>query len=124
MCTATHSCASSSSELCMVKLIDKKDDLIDAIKAMDKAMVLFYASWCPFSKRFLPVFEKQAKDKASNYLRVMVDEMEDICDKYSIEVYPTVLYFEKGKLSKRLDGISGQGLNEKHLNDFIGECKI
>ena len=28
------------------------------IESKDKAFVLFYASWCPFSQRFLPVFEE------------------------------------------------------------------
>jgi len=98
-------------------------DFQKALKDMDKAIVLFYASWCPFSKRFLPIFEKHAKDKGSNYLRVMIDEMEDVCDKYSVDVYPTVLFIEKGEVAKRLDGVSGKGLNEKKLTDFIGACK-
>ena len=102
--------------------IDDRSDLSDALKKMDRAFVLFYASWCPFSKRFLPVFDEFAKKNTGSCLRVLVDDNEDICDKYKISVYPTVLFFKKGRVVKRLDGISGEGLNEKKLKDFIGEC--
>jgi len=101
---------------------DDRSDLSGALKKMDRAFVLFYASWCPFSRRFLPVFDQFAKDNAGSCLRVMIDDNEDICEKYSISVYPTVLYFKKGKVVKRLDGVSGEGLNEKKLKDFIGAC--
>ena len=104
--------------------IDNQSDLKGALKKMDRAFVLFYASWCPFSKRFLPIFDEFAKKNTGKCLRVLIDESEDICEKYSISVYPTVLYFKKGKVIKRLDGVSGEGLNEKKLKDFIGACGV
>jgi hypothetical protein len=52
----------------------------------------------------------------------MIDDLEDVCEKYSISVYPTVLFFKKGKVAKRLDGISGEGLNEKKLTDLMDSC--
>ena len=104
------------------KPIDNQSDLSKTLKKMDRAFVLFYASWCPFSKRFLPIFDEFTKKNSGACLRVMVDNGEDICEKYKISVYPTVLYFEKWKVKKRLDGVSGEGLNEKNLKDFIGEC--
>ncbi|MCX5726926.1 MAG: thioredoxin family protein [Candidatus Saganbacteria bacterium] len=104
------------------KTIESQPELSGALKKKDKAFVLFYASWCPFSQRFLPVFDKFAKDNMDNCLRVMIDDSEDVCKKYKISVYPTVLYFKKGKVAKRLDGVSGEGLNEKKLTDFIGAC--
>jgi hypothetical protein len=42
--------------------------------------------------------------------------------RYEVEVFPTVLFFENGAVSKRLDGIPGVGLTEKHLVDFIAAC--
>jgi thioredoxin 1 len=93
-------------------------DLAAASKAKDKVLALFYASWCPFCSRFLPVFEKQAKGKEGNFLLVE-DDKETFCDKYSIGIFPTVLYFEKGVLTKRLDGAAGVGLQEEQLIKFI-----
>ena len=107
-----------------MKTIKNKSELAKAIKGMDKALVLFYASWCPYSQRFLPVFNLYAKTDKNHCLQVILDDMEDVCDDYSISVYPTVLLFEKGKVTKRLDGISGRGLNGKQLSDFIGACGL
>ena len=48
-------------------------------------------------------------------MSVVVDDKPDFCDKYSIEYYPTVLLFKKGKLEKRLDAAPGEGLTRKQL---------
>jgi hypothetical protein len=44
--------------------------------------------------------------------------------KYSIEVFPTVLFFEKGKLAKRLDGVYHRGLSQGQLEDFARLCAV
>jgi thiol-disulfide isomerase/thioredoxin len=83
----------------------------------EKAFVLFYASWCPFSQRFLPIFEEFAKK--NECVKVEVDDNEDeICDKYSIEYYPTVILFKKGKACKRIDAKPGIGLDRKQLEEL------
>jgi thioredoxin 1 len=104
--------------------IKSEEELKKNLSHIEKAVVLFYASWCPFSQRFLPTYRKLEKEKGEKLLCVMVDNMEDTCAKYDIDVYPTVLFFEKGKVVRRLDGVAGQGLNEKDLTDFIGVCKV
>lgn len=104
------------------KDITSKKELEKALEGNDSAFVLFYASWCPFSKRFLPIYEKHSSGSKNKCLRVMIDDLEDVCEKYSISVYPTVLFFKKGKVAKRLDGISGEGLNEKKLTDLMDSC--
>lgn len=40
------------------------------------------------------------------------------CDDYSIDYYPTVILFEKGKVKKRLDAKPGIGLNKKQLKEL------
>jgi thiol-disulfide isomerase/thioredoxin len=82
-------------------------------------LVLFYASWCPFSQRFLPIFEKYAIENPENCLRVKTDNKAKLCEKYSVDVVPTVLLFEKGKVIKRLDGSRGVGLNAKQLKNLV-----
>jgi thioredoxin 1 len=109
----TNQCAQLSNE----------QDVASALKANDKVIALFYASWCPFCSRFLPVFKKQAEGKERNFLLVQ-DDKETIGDKYSIGIFPTVLFFENGILAKRLDGIAGAGLQEKQLVEFIDSCSL
>ena len=103
--------------------VSNAQGLASALKANDKVVALFYASWCPFCARFLPVFKKQAEGKEQNYLLVQ-DDKETICDEYSIQIFPTVLFFENGVLAKRLDGAAGVGLQEKQLVEFVRETLI
>jgi len=104
-------------------LIDTEQDFEKILKTEENIFVLFYAEWCPFSQRFLPIFENCAKDTAHRCYRMMIDEHPNLCEKYSVEVYPTVIFFEKGKILKRLDGIHGVGLSEKQLRDLISTCR-
>jgi thioredoxin 1 len=103
--------------------VSSAKDLAAALKTNDKLVALFYASWCPFCSRFLPVFKKQAEGKESNFLLVQ-DDAEILSDKYSIEIFPTVLFFENGVLKKRLDGAPGAGLQEKQLGEFVSKIPI
>jgi thioredoxin-like negative regulator of GroEL len=52
----------------------------------------------------------------------VTDDKPSLCEKYSVEVVPTVLVFEKGKVTKRLDGVPGAGLSEKQFKEFIKNC--
>jgi thiol-disulfide isomerase/thioredoxin len=88
------------------------------IENKDKAFVLFYATWCPFSQRFLPVFQEYARDNPQNWMSVIVDDRPDLCEEYAIEYYPTVLLFKKGKVHKRLDAEPGVGLTKKQLTEL------
>ncbi len=98
--------------------------LEEAIRSRDRLMVLFYASWCPFSQAFLPIYRKHAAAGEPCYLRILVDEGDALIEKYSIEVYPTILYFEKGKVVDRLDGIYHRGLSKDQLEDFARRCAV
>ena len=103
-------------------LVDNEQGLKDNLKANERAIALFYASWCPFCVDFLPVFQKCAEGEGLGFLAVQ-DDQETMGDRYAVEVVPTVLFFEKGKVAKRLDGVLGVGLNEKKLTDFIDICR-
>jgi thiol-disulfide isomerase/thioredoxin len=104
-------------------LVDNEHDLDKILKTKDKVIALVYASWCPFCKRFLPVFLRYAQEERRHFLRVQ-DDQESIGNKYSINVFPTILFFEKGTVSKRLDGEPGVGLSEKQLEDFVKSCPL
>jgi len=95
-----------------------EDTFGDEIKQKDEAFVLFYATWCPFSQRFLPVFEEYARGNPQECMSVIVDDRPDLCEEYAIEYYPTVLLFKKGKVYKRLDAEPGVGLTKRQLAEL------
>ena len=103
-------------------LLQDEAELDAAIASRDKLMVLFYASWCPFSRAFLGTCRKHASGGAFDYARIVVDDDHPLTEKYAIEVYPTVLFFEKGQLVRRLDGVYHRGLSQDQLEDFARLC--
>jgi thiol-disulfide isomerase/thioredoxin len=100
------------------KTKQSKSDIENVLKSKEKAFVLFYASWCPFSQRFLPIFEDYAKNNPQECMSIVIDDKPDLCEKYEIDYYPTVLLFKNGTVEKRLDATPGLGLTKKQLNDL------
>ena len=66
----------------------------------------------------MPIFEEYSKSNLKECTSVIVDEEPEVCEKYAIEYYPTVILFKKGKVHKRLDAKPGVGLNKKQLKDL------
>jgi Thiol-disulfide isomerase and thioredoxins len=98
--------------------MQEKEDVEAKLASMDKAFALFYASWCPFSQRFLPIFKEYAKNHPKDCVSIMIDFKPDLCDKYGIEYYPTVLLLSNGEIVKRLDATPGEGLTKSQLAEF------
>ena len=106
--------------------VDNGKDLNNILQKTEKVLVLFYASWCPYCTRFVPVFDEKIRDfNNGNVIHVLLDDYDNpLWDDYEIDAVPTVLFFEKGKVSKRLDGRFGAGLKEEQLNVWLEEFKI
>ena len=107
----------------MSKIIDDYNDFHAILKTEKCIFVLFYTSWCPFSKRFLPIFENTTDNKNETFLRICVEDQDLLCTKYNIEVFPTVIFFKNERIADRLNALPGIGLNEKQLKCFIDDCK-
>ncbi len=95
-------------------------ELENAVKDKEKVFVLFYASWCPYSQRFLPIFHRIA-ESSRDCLRVITDDKASLVEEYSVDTVPTVLMFEHGEVTKRLDGEPGAGLDEAQLRRLLTE---
>lgn len=108
----------------MSRIIQERRELTDLLKSRDGVFVLFYASWCPFSLGFLPIYEKHAAGREQRFVRMTLDGNEDLFDEHSIQVYPTVIFFKGGMIHKRLDGKHLAGLKEKQLTELIDSCGV
>ena len=91
-----------------------KQDLDLELKKNKKVLALFYASWCPFCVGFVPTFDKKvAKMGFENVIHVLLDDYDNqLWDDYDVPAVPTIIYFEEGKVCKRLDAKLGRGLSE------------
>lgn len=103
--------------------VNNKGDFESHLKKGKKVLALFYASWCPFCRRFMPVFEKNcSKYGFDTVLRVKVDDDDNpLWEEYSIGAVPTVILFNEGQVCRRLDGMYGYGLSEKQLEEWLKE---
>lgn len=101
--------------------ITTKEDLESQLKRGKKVIALFYSSWCPFCRRFLPAFDKSYSKHLFNLaLRIKVDDYDNpLWEEYSIEAVPTVILFEDGKVHSRLDGRFGIGLNAEQFEEWL-----
>ncbi len=82
-----------------------------------KAVVLFLADWCPHCRRFQPVFHDVAGARP-DYVALeagLDDEDNPLWSAYDIDVVPAVLFFEGGRVTKRIDARLGVGIEERQL---------
>ena len=100
----------------MIEVTNERD-LAKQLKANPKIFALFYASWCPFCRSFLSVFNKHAEKGGSTmFMCVKIDEDENpLWETYSLEAVPSIILFENAKVSRRLDCEQGAGLTEKQF---------
>ena len=76
----------------------------------------FWAPWCGPCKMFGPIFEKVSKNyKDIKFIKVNVDESEDICKKYGIMSIPTTLVIKNGKEINKNVGF----MDENSFKNFL-----
>ena len=110
----------------MIK-VDNRQDLDEELNKNEKVMALFYATWCPYCTRFVPTFDKKIGNLTNNdrVIHVILDDYDSpLWDDYDIEAVPTIIYFIKGKVRNRLDGMFGVGLNETQFNVWLKKFNI
>jgi thiol-disulfide isomerase/thioredoxin len=87
--------------------------------------VLFEAEWCPFCRRFSPVFDSALAKNGMTGARVDLSDEENLLwETFSMEVVPTVMIFKKGELVYRRDGALGQGLPDSVMDDVISRLPV
>jgi thiol-disulfide isomerase/thioredoxin len=101
--------------------VSTQHDLDQILKTRKKQFVLFHAGWCPFCVTFLPLFQAYINKNPELFIRVR-DDGETIADKYLVNVYPTVIFYENAVVQRRLDGILGVGLRKEDLSIFVDSC--
>ena len=63
----------------------------------EKTVVDFYATWCGPCKMLGPVFEEVAKESDIQFVKVDIDDHEELCREYKVMSVPTLILFENVK---------------------------
>ena len=108
----------------MIK-IDNRQDLDLELKKNEHVLALFYSTWCPYCVRSVPNLVKKAESLGfKSIIHVILDDYDNqLWDDFDVPAVPTAIYFENGKVSKRLNGKLGSGLREEKFRVWIEELK-
>jgi thioredoxin 1 len=91
------------------------------------SLVLFYADWCHYCSRFLPIFEESLKKINPKVLVGGVklnDDDNPLWDKYNINAVPTLIAFSNNSIKSRRDAKMGVGLTNSDLNSILSDMDI
>ena len=82
------------------------------------ALVDFWATWCPPCRMMAPVLEsaEQQLGDEINFVKVDVDEQQQLATEFDIMSIPTLVVFKDGKPVKRMSGY-------RPLDTFVEELK-
>lgn len=90
------------------------------LESTEPTVVMFWATWCPFCRRFKPEFERLAATHPWRFASVHLDDEDNpLWDDYAVDVVPTLALFRDGKLVDRMNGVLGYGISRKMVDDFV-----
>ena len=95
-----------------------------SLKVAGPIAVLFEAGWCPFCSRFMSIFESLQEAKVSSTIVDLSDLDNPLWETFSIDIVPTILLFNSGKVIQRYDGVAGRGLNAVIIKEVISKSKM
>jgi len=84
----------------------------------------FGATWCGPCKMFAPIFENAGMESTKNknnpavFIKMDVDECQQLCEDLNISAVPTVLVFENSQVTKSHQGAFK---NEQELIKFVND---
>lgn len=100
------------------------EDFETMLKSNIPVVVMFYTAYCPYSRRFTPIFERYSNDPRHVFAKANItDDENPLWERCRVETVPTVIAFKDGKEISRKDAISGVGLIEEDLKNLLQEIK-
>ena len=91
-------------------------------RTQDKIIILFRADWCPFCRKFKPLFDSYERKTTIQLAEAVIDNEDDpLWDEYNIKIVPTMIAFRNGQPIARRDGIAGMGLSRDDIDSLLKE---
>ena len=91
------------------------------LNSSTKTIVLFYADWCPYCSNFKPTFEEINSDKIQKKTALVNEDENPLWDRFNIQMVPTMIAFQNGKILARRDARGGIGLTRKDMESIVKE---
>ncbi len=83
----------------MIIHLKKENFENEVMKSEIPVLIDFFATWCGPCKMLGPVLEELASEKSEiKFIKIDVDEHEDLARQYGVMSVPTLLFFKDGNL--------------------------
>jgi thioredoxin 1 len=88
-----------------VKSVDEFHNILEeAVKNDTYIIVDFYTTWCGPCKQLAPIYEQLAQDytddKTIKFLKVDVQDLDELADEYEISSIPTLKFFKGANVNE------------------------
>ena len=96
-----------------VESVEQFDEILNdsgAEKHFKKYVIVdFYALWCRPCMAFAPTLEELSKTYGNKiyFLKVNINEVEELAERYNIASLPTFMFFDTGKLESEYELVVG-----------------
>lgn len=97
------------------------DNLEKKLANQEDLTVYFYSPTCPHCKKVTPILMPLAKKMDIDILQLNVLEYDSAWDDYRIEGTPTLIHFEKGRETARIEGERPKGEFQEWLKANASE---
>lgn len=88
-----------------MQLISKDNFRQEVLDNEGLVFVDFYAEWCGPCKLTAPILEEISKEmKKMKFVKINVDESQELASQYSIFSIPTFMIFKNGKVASQFTG--------------------
>ena len=84
-------------------------------------LIDFWASWCGPCKTFGPTFEKVSESRDDiKFVKVNVDEANELASKYNVFSIPTLMIFNKGEVVAQQVGAASKDTYKNMIDRALG----
>ena len=103
-----------------VSHVNQQDFKKSVIENPRIVLVDFYADWCGPCKAVAPIIDELSTEMPNvTFVKVNVDENQDVASEYSIFSIPTFLIFKNGQVVSQLVGAQGKEAFQVKLNEAL-----
>jgi thioredoxin 1 len=81
-------------------IVKNEEDFDQILKDNEAVFVDFYADWCGPCKMVGPIVEELAEEKTDvKFIKVNVDDVPEVAQRFGIMSIPTMIYFRNGEVA-------------------------